>query len=597
MQDTPPPTSAAPVSPHRPARPPPSNRNAGRLVIGISIFGLVAFLGLAVGGVILARDKWAPSVKDKTFLEVKVTGNIADSPSEGGLFVDPNDMPPLLTEVTAAIRRAAKDERITGLYLDIESVPGGWASVQELRDAIESFPPEKPCYAYSEGFDNKSYYLATGCKTIYLPPGGFTMVTGLTTTIEYYSGALDKLGVRADFEHVGDYKSAIEPYQRTGPSDAASEAMNMLIGSLADQMAAGIAKGRGITPEQAQALIDDPPITPQTALDRKLVDGLKYRDEVEDLAGEDRTSVDDYIHSARTLLPPSKKIAVIYAEGAIVDGESGSPLFGGKQIGDKSMTEYFDDVREDDDVAAVVLRVNSPGGSGLASELIWRQIKRTQEKGKPVVVSMGDYAASGGYYIAAPADKIVAEPGTVTGSIGVFGGKMALSGTFEKVGITTYTWQRGQLATLFSQVNPFTDPERAKFREFLQAFYDQFLTRVSDGRHMPKEKVHEVAQGRVWTGTQALERGLVDELGGLDVAILRAREAAKLGEAEEVDLEVWPKRKALMDQIMDDLAPQSTAPEMMIPEFRAAWEDFALLTQVLKGGGVVAMMPGHLEIK
>ena len=171
------------------------------------------------------------------------------------LFRSPNDMPPLSTEVAAAIRKAAKDDRITGLYLDIEGAPGGWASLQELREAIASFPPEKPCYAYSEGFENKTYYLATACKNVYLPPGGYSMVTGLTTTIEYYAGALEKLGVQADFEHVGDYKSAIEPYERTGPSDPASEAMDFLIGELANQMVDGIAKGRSISPEDAQAQI------------------------------------------------------------------------------------------------------------------------------------------------------------------------------------------------------------------------------------------------------------------------------------------------------------------------------------------------------
>lgn len=587
-----------------PGPPPPPRRNSGRLLLGIGVFGFLAFVGLTAGAVLMARQEWSPSVEENSFLEVRLQGDMTDAPAEGGLFMDPAQFPPLITEVSAAIREAAGDARIKGLYLE-PSGGFGWAASQELRDAVAAFSASgKPCYAYGDEFDNKSYYIASACKEIYIAPAGVMLVNGLAVTNEYYAGIFDKIGVKADFEHVGDYKSAVEPFQRSGPTDAASEAMDMLIGGLYDQMVDGIAAGRGVPREQVLGWIEQTPITPQAALDAGMVTALKYRDEVrEGLAGEDRTGISDYISAGRSVLPDDKVIAVIHAEGAIVDGESSTSMFGGRSVGDRTLEELFEEVRDDEAVAAVVLRVNSPGGSGMASDMIWRSIRRTQEKQKPVVVSMGDYAASGGYYISAPADRIVAEPGTITGSIGVFGGKMNIAGVYEKLGITTHTWKRGGMAELFTGIGGFSDPERAKFREFLAGFYDVFLTRVSDGRKLTKEQVHAVAQGRVWTGQQALERGLVDELGGLDVAIQRARELAKIGAEEEVGLRRLPRQKTLVEQLMEDLEAQSAqptirlSPELALPRATAALDDLLLLDQVLAGGGVAAILPGRLSVE
>jgi protease-4 len=280
-------------------------------------------------------------------------------------------------------------------------------------------------------------------------------------------------------------------------------------------------------------------------------------------------------------------------------------MFGGNVVGDRSFEKIFEDIREDDDVAAVVLRVNSPGGSGLASDNMWHQIKLTQAEGKPVVVSMGDYAASGGYYISAPADYIVAEPGTLTGSIGVFGGKMNTGGLFEKVGITTHTWQRGRLAGLLATNTSFNDDERAKFREFLEGFYKTFVTRVSDGRKMSFEDVHTIAQGRVWTGAQAKENGLVDELGGLDVALNKAKELGKIGADEDYALERFPRTKTFFDQLSDSLDKQTSMSSMSglsaeaaaVPELGEALGQLLILDRVLGEGGVAAMLPGRITVK
>jgi protease-4 len=555
-------------------------------VVGVLVFAQDGFEGLGGGG-----------VTDDSFLEVDLTKELSDAPGDVGFVIDPNEFPPLVTEVASAIRRAGKDERIKGLYLEMGDFGLGWAAAQEIRDAIGTYSESgKPCHVYAEGLDNKGYYIASACQTVHMAPAGIFLVNGFNVTTEYYAGTLEKVGVKANFEHVGDFKSAVEPFQRTEPSEAASLAMNEMLDSLYGQLVDGIAQSRKMTPEQVRALLDNPPITPEAAKAAGLVDALDYRDDVrETIAGKERTGLDDYRRGLPSL-GAHKTIAVIHAEGQIISGESGSPVFGGTMLGDRTFAEMFEEVREDEDVSAVVLRVNSPGGSGLASDAMWHEIKRTRAAGKPVVVSMGDYAASGGYYISAAADRIVAEPGTLTGSIGVFGGKMNMAGLYDKVGITLFTWQRGQLAGLLSSTTDFNDAERAKFREFLEGFYQTFLDRVSEGRGMTKEAVHAVAQGRVWTGVQAKERGLVDELGGLNVAITEAKTLANIATDEEVEIIRLPRRKTFVDQIVEDMQKSQLPAEMQVPEVREAYGRLYALDQVLADGGVAAMLPATIEI-
>ena len=592
-----------------PARPP--RRSGARVLLVISLFGVLTVGAGIAGTVWLAMGGMGGlggDVADNSFLEVDLTQGITDAPTNAGFVVDPADFPPVLTEVTADIRRAATDDRIKGLYLEVSGGVGGWAATEEMRDAILAFKESgKPCYAWSEGYENKGYYLASACGEVYLAPAGIMMVNGFSVTTEYYLGTFEKLGVHADFEHVGDFKTAVEPLQRNAPSDAATLAMDQMLDSLFQQFLDGIAQGRGITVEAARALVDQAPVTPQQALDAKLVDGLKFRDEVrEGMAGKERTAIEDY-HVAAAPFSSSRKIAVVHAEGEIIDGESGEPMFGGQKLGDRTFAEQFASIRDDADVVAVVLRVNSPGGSGLASDNMWHEIELTKAAGKPVVVSMGDYAASGGYYISAGADKIYAQPGTLTGSIGVFGGKINVSGLYEKVGITMHTWKRGELSGLLDSNTDFNDVERARFRDFLASFYDQFLTRVATGRKMEKDNVHEVAQGRVWTGAQAKERGLVDALGGLDQAIASARELAQVGAEEELLIERFPKRKTFAEQLIESMEGQSSASaradasqvavSAVSPELADSIARLQTLQQVLADGGVAALLPGTIDVR
>ncbi|MEN9786413.1 MAG: signal peptide peptidase SppA [Pseudomonadota bacterium] len=588
MNDTPPP-------PNDPVQPPPSRRAWVLLGLG----GLVTFGALVAAGVAFAV-RGHHGEAQTGFLEVHLDETMADAPGDAGLTLDPGDFPPLVTETAAALRRAAADPKVTGLYLEVGGTGLGWAGTQELRDAVTAFTASgKPCHAWAQELDNKGYYLASACDQIHLAPAGLMLVNGLAVTHAYYAGTLEKVGVKANFEHVGDYKSAVEPFTRAGPSDAASEATEGLLGNLWDQVVDGIAAGRSIDAERVRALVDDPPMTPQAALEGGWVDALSYRDQVrEEKAGPERLELGDYVRDAPS---GTRTVAVVHAEGQIVSGESDSPLFGGTMIGDESFIEILDDVREDEEVAAVVLRVNSPGGSGLASDNIWHAVERLKAAGKPVVVSMGDYAASGGYYIAAGADRIVAEPGTLTGSIGVFGGKMNVAGLYDKLGITLHTWQRGAVAGLLSPTSDFSELERAKFRAFLEGFYETFLTRVAEGRGMQRDAVHAVAQGRVWTGAQALDRKLVDELGGLDVAIARARELAKIPADESLTLRRLPERRTLFEQLLADVEGKGGArlavdPMAMDPALRDAVGGFVALSRVLDHGGVAAMLPGRLHI-
>jgi protease-4 len=311
---------------------------------------------------------------------------------------------------------------------------------------------------------------------------------------------------------------------------------------------------------------------------------------------ESFTPLDRYVATLRSESPRGDQVAVVYAAGPIVSGEAGG-LFAEQLIADKTFASWMEEIRESDDVKAVVLRVDSPGGSGLASDMIWREIRRTQELGKPVVVSMAGYAASGGYFISAPADWVIAQPGTLTGSIGVFGGKLDLSGTFDKLALREATWKRGEEAKLLSMSAPFTDTGRAVFRAFLSDFYEKFLSRVADGREMQRDEVHAVAQGRVWTGAQALERGLVDELGGIDRAIAKASELAKIEGTP--GLRRWPKQKSFFEVLIEDLEGDalSVSPRVELPGLESDPIGDLLVLERILADGAAAYLPGDLRLR
>jgi protease-4 len=481
-----------------------------------------------------------------------VDGDIPEEPSSGlGGFFESH--PPSVRALVEAVDRGAKDPDVKGLVLRVGAVDTGWARLQELRDALLRFRRSgKPSWAHLEFAGNLEYLLATGCSKIAASPTAMLDVSGLAAEVTFYRGTLDKLGVEAQFEGVGKYKNAPNQYTETRFTEPHREQMEALVDGLFTQYVRGVAEGRSLAPKEVRALVDRGPFGAAEAKEAGLVDELLYRDEVESrLPGSTRLNPARYVKGARGFgFDGRPKVALVYAVGTIVPGESQASPFGGGLVGSDTVIRGLRQAREDPSFRAVILRVDSPGGSGTASDAVWRELMLARRT-KPVVASMGDYAASGGYYLAMGADAIVAQPGTITGSIGVFSGKFSFRGLYAKLGISQETVRRGRHATLFSSWDPWTEEERAKVRRLNESFYETFVAKAADSRKRTAAEIDAVAQGRVWTGEDALERGLVDALGGLDAAVRAARERARIPKGQEVQLVVLPERKGILEMLME----------------------------------------------
>ena len=516
----------------------------------------VALGAAAVGAVALfVREGGRPAVAwpgSKGYLALDLEGELPEQ-QPGGLPGFFESRAPSLRALVEAVNRSAADPQVKGLVLRVGPLDAGWGRVAELRDALVRFRRSgKPSWAHLELAGNREYYLATGCSKIAAAPTALLDITGLAAEVTFFRGTLDKVGVEAQFEGVGKYKNAPNQYTETGFTEPHREQMESLVGDLFDAYVAAVAEGRGLAPEKVRALIDEGPFESKRAAELGLIDELLYRDEVESrMSGGNRLSPGRYVKSARGFgFDGRAKVALIYAVGDIVSGESEPGPFGGEgAVGSDTLIQGLRQASDDDDVRAIVLRVDSPGGSGTASDAVWREIGRARQR-KPLVVSMGDYAASGGYYIAMNSDAIVAQPGTITGSIGVFSGKFSLRGLYEKLGLSRGTVVRGRNARLFSSWEPWTEDERAKIRGLNEAFYETFVKKAAEGRKKTPEEIDAVGQGRVWTGRQALAAGLVDMLGGLDQAVKVAREKAHIPAGEATRLIVLPERKGLFETLL-----------------------------------------------
>ncbi len=578
-------------------------KKSTRLLLWTSILGFLLAIVMAIAVLLIVSFDGGLPTSGPSTLVLELEGQLPDGPIQGGFILDEADFPPLLTEMSQMIRMAADDEDIDGMYIELAPLGIGLAGVQELADALHVFRESgKPCTVQADQLGNKEFLLASACGEIYMAPAGLVMVNGLAVEHTYYAETLEKIGVSPNFAHVGDFKTAVEPYERTGPSEAALEANNAMLDSLYGQFLTLAARGRGMDEAQVSMVIDQLPLTPEAAQAAGLVDGTAYAGE---LRPDDDASIDldRYLMRVRRANRGNPQIAVIHAEGSIVSGDSGAGMFGGSFVGDLGLIADLEEARDDDDVVAVVLRVSSPGGSGLASDNIWHAVQSVRDA-KPVVVSMGDYAASGGYYIAMGTDRIVAQPGTLTGSIGVFGGKMNVRGAYEKIGFHLHAYKRGELADIFSSTNDFSEAGLERFSAYLDTFYQLFIGRAAEGRGMSVEELHAVAQGRVWTGAQALERGLVDDLGGLDVAIAHARELA--GVTEETGILRLPQQRTFVDELLDDLSnAQVVSPTASASRDLAALLGGQQALQALEAtsrvlgpnGGVAAMPPFIIEVK
>jgi protease-4 len=473
-------------------------------------------------------------------------------------------------DVVDALARASEDDRVVGLVARVGNGPLGLAQIQEIRDAVIRFRESgRWTVAYSETFGeagpgNGSYYLASAFDEIYLQPSGDIGLTGLMYESPFLSGTFQKLGLVPRMDQRYEYKNAMNTYTETKYTEAHREAMQTLVDRQFGQLVRGISEGRGIEEAEVRALIDRGPFLGQEALDAGLADDLLYRDQVYAMArgraGEDATFLflSKYLERAGRPNSRGETVALIYGVGAVTRGRSEfDPLFGEGTMGADTVTAAFREAIRDDDVTAIVFRVDSPGGSYVASDAIWRETVRARDAGKPVIVTMGNVAGSGGYFVSMWADKIIAQPGTITASIGVLGGKFLTSGLWAKLGLSWDEVHTSDHATMWTGTRDYTPSEWARFQAWLDRVYDDFTSKVAQGRGMDKDEVLRIAKGRIWTGEDALEIGLVDELGGFDEAYRAAREAAGLEADADIRVRVYPRPKTAFEVLFDDTGESS----------------------------------------
>jgi protease-4 len=548
------------------------------IVGGIVVFGMLIMLFT----IALGRGSRG-SIPGRVLLEVDFTQGMTEAAASDPFELAFGGSRPNLLATEAALDRAAKDERVVGLVARVGSGAGGVATVQELRGALARFRASgKPAVAFAESFDygpagTVNYYLASAFDEIYLQPIGNLHFAGLAANVMFLRGALDKLEVVPRMDGREEYKSAKNQFTEKQMTREDREAFLGVLQSQFSSIVADVARDRKLGEDEVRKLADRALFTAQEAVERKLVDGVAYRHDVykklREKIGGDPELLYLSAYGQRTAPQGSggkPTFALIYAVGAINQGDSQFSPFGGATLGSDSVAAALRAATEDKDVKAILLRVDSPGGSAVASQTIWDETRRAKAAGKPLVVSMGDVAGSGGYYIAMAADKIVAHPGTITGSIGVVFGKLVTRQTYEKLGITFDGVQTSANVNMWSEVHDFTPEQWKQIQLLLDDVYAQFTQGVAEGRGLPMEKVLQVAKGRIWSGSDAQARGLVDEVGGFDVALRLAKVAAGVPEDQEVSVQLFPRPRSPVEQILarlggrrgdssDDVASQALA--------------------------------------
>lgn len=513
---------------------------AAGLLITLSIFLLIG-----ISASMSQPTTFSPS--SNSVLKIELNGALSDQKTDNpyAMLLGEEDTELSLTDILKAIKEAKNSDNIKGIYIEAGNLSAGSSSIDAIRRAITDFKESgKFVVAYGDQYTQGSYYLASVADKVYINPQGALLLTGMSSQTMFYKGLLNKLGVEMLIFKVGTYKGAVEPFMLDKLSDANREQISSYMNGIWDNITADIAKSRKITVEDVNHYADQgfAIALPEKALECGLVDELKYKPEAEEyvkeLAGQTdkklKTVGVDKVRNIKSKEGKSKnKIAVLYAEGEITEAVT-SPYSMDKSITEKVAKELIK-LKEDESIKAVVLRVNSPGGSAFTSEQIWKQVLELK-KVKPIVVSMGDVAASGGYYISCAANKIVAEPNTLTGSIGIFGMFPNMTGLFNKVALTTDVVKTNTYADLGDVSRPMREDEKALIQSRIESGYDTFITRCADGRGMTKAAIDSIGQGRVWTGEQAIEKGLVDELGGIEKAIAVAAKLADLNDYKLVEV-------------------------------------------------------------
>ena len=525
------------------------------LVIVLIVFAVtVSAIGMLLLLTAVGRE---PQVTANSTLVLRLNGNLAET-EPGGVLGQFIEAPPTVRGIVELLRKAKTDKRITSIIVKPFGAGALWGKVQEVRDAVSDFRRSgKPIVAYLEYGGEQEFYLATACDKIFLMPSATLDLTGMASYELFLRGTLDKIGAFPDALHIGEYKTYSNTFTQHTFTPAHREMAESLNNDMFEQLVRGIADGRKKSEAEIKSLIDHGPFLPEDALRAGLIDDLMYEDQIDDkvklAAGKPHyVEMNEYrgVSAGSLGLNRGPRIAVIYAAGIIASGKSNYDSPSGAVVGSDTLIDYLRKARADNSVKAIVLRVDSPGGSAIASDVIWREVLLTRNQ-KPLIASMSDVAASGGYYIAMPAHAIVAEPSTLTGSIGVVLTKFVIDGTLKKLGINMEGVSQGKFADMYSPVRPFSPEERARMMENMQATYDTFVEKAAQGRNTTPERIDAIGQGRVWTGRQAKEIGLVDELGGLDRAVALAKQRAKIAQDAEVELVIYPPKKSFYDIVRD----------------------------------------------
>ncbi|MCM4154111.1 signal peptide peptidase SppA [Arenibacter sp. N53] len=582
-------------------------RNLLAAIIGCLIAFGIMFVMFLILAALVGSGEDAVVVRNNSVLEIQLQTPINDyvGMDESNPFAGLFSVKQGLDDILHAIRVAKDDNKIKGISLNNNVLMAGLSQTKAIRDALVEFEGSgKFIYAYGDFYTQKDYYLASVANKVYLNPVGAMDFKGLSTEVLFFKDLQEKTGIKMEVIRHGKYKSAVEPFLANEMSVANRTQIRELLDALWDSMLTNISDSRNISIENLNHIADTLGArTPKYAASTGLIDDVIFFDEYESkiketLAIEDDVDINyvgisDYVNTASKIKINSGKgkIAVIYAQGEIWYGEGGSDV-----IGQGIINDALKKAREDDDVKAIVLRVNSPGGSALASDIIWREIEITKQS-KPVVVSMGDVAASGGYYIAAGADKIFAEPTTITGSIGVFGTIPNINELAKNMGVNAEQVGTNQNSVEYSLFEPMSDNFRNNVLEGIEATYETFLDRVAQGRGISMAQADSLAQGRVWSGVDALRLGLVDELGGLDEAIA---EAAKMVSLDHYGIKKLPKYKSDFEKFMEDIGGASAKSQETFIQQEIGMEAFTILQEIksaMENKGVQARMPFTLNIK
>jgi len=577
-------------------------------VVGIFVFLFICFgLLIIVGLVFGSSSDEIVSVKPNSVLELTLDFPIKDYAGKIEFkeysFLD-EDRKNGLFNIIDAINYAATDDNIKGITIDNSFIDAGITQTKEIRDALIKFKKSgKFITAYSDMYSQKDYYLSSVADTIYMNPSGILEFKGLYSEQLYLKEIQDKTGLKMEVIRYGKYKSAVEPFLVNEMSAENREQISVYLNSIWQQVKEDVSESRQISVVELDSIADNllarnavlaknAKLIDKIAYYDEYIDGLKYAMDVDHIDDIERITIEDYaIYTADKLSSTSNKnsIAVIYAEGDIIYGEGNE-----NNVGQGTMSMAFKEAREDDKVKAIVLRINSPGGDALASELIWREIELTKET-KPVIVSMGDLAASGGYYIACNADKIIAQPTTITGSIGVFGMLPNGKELADSWGINAEQVVTNKNAVTYSFFEPLSETQHNFIKEGVVDIYELFTQRVADGRNMNQDDVKLIAEGRVWTGADAVNIGLVDEIGGLDLALKRAAEAANIKDYKIKELPIFEKD---LNKILSDYGLVKTKEDMIKEELGE--ENYKMLKKVksmTEKKGVQLLFPYSVDIK